>query len=56
MVGSNLIFAADGPKPKIVGRSQAAGPSLSEVLFMGDSVAVGEALPLAAAFNAGGVG
>ena len=33
----------------------AAGPGLSEVLFLGDSVAAGEALPLAAAFEAGGV-
>ncbi|MFI6934896.1 SGNH/GDSL hydrolase family protein [Streptomyces sp. NPDC050287] len=38
------------------GGGQSAGPGLSEVLFMGDSVAVGEALPLAAAFKAGGVG
>lgn len=32
----------------------AAGSSLSKVLFLGDSVAVGEAAPLAAAFKAGG--
>jgi len=31
------------------------GPGLSKVLFLGDSVAAGEALPLAAAFKAGGV-
>ncbi|WP_207939268.1 SGNH/GDSL hydrolase family protein [Actinomadura darangshiensis] len=33
-----------------------AGKGLSKVLFLGDSIAVGEALPLAAAFKAGGVG
>ncbi|MEU3648050.1 SGNH/GDSL hydrolase family protein [Lentzea sp. NPDC034063] len=33
-----------------------AGPKLSKVLFVGDSIAVGEALPLSAAFKAGGVG
>ena len=33
-----------------------AGPSLSKVLFLGDSIAVGEALPLTAAFRASGVG
>ena len=32
-----------------------AGPGLSKVLFLGDSIAVGEALPLAAAFKASGV-
>nr|CTQ95461.1 putative secreted protein [Kibdelosporangium sp. MJ126-NF4] len=32
------------------------GPGVSKVLFVGDSVAVGEALPLAAAFKASGVG
>ncbi|WP_237047730.1 SGNH/GDSL hydrolase family protein [Lentzea guizhouensis] len=32
------------------------GPGLSSVLFAGDSIAVGEALPLAAAFQASGVG
>jgi hypothetical protein len=32
-----------------------AGPGLSKVLFLGDSVAVGEALPLAEAFKASGV-
>jgi hypothetical protein len=41
------------------GRSTAtdapAGPGLSKVLFLGDSIAVGEALPLAAAFKASGV-
>jgi hypothetical protein len=31
------------------------GPGLSPVLFLGDSVAAGEALPLAAAFEASGV-
>jgi hypothetical protein len=33
-----------------------AGPGLAKVLFLGDSIAAGEALPLAAAFKAGGVG
>jgi hypothetical protein len=32
-----------------------AGPGLSRVLFLGDSIAAGEALPLAAAFTASGV-
>ncbi|GLY92496.1 hypothetical protein Airi02_104240 [Actinoallomurus iriomotensis] len=31
------------------------GPGLSKVLFLGDSIAAGEALPLAAAFKASGV-
>ncbi|GAA3584289.1 SGNH/GDSL hydrolase family protein [Amycolatopsis ultiminotia] len=31
-------------------------PGLSKVLFLGDSIAVGEALPMAAAFRAAGVG
>jgi hypothetical protein len=42
------------------GRSSATdtptGPGLSKVLFLGDSIAAGEALPLAAAFKASGVG
>ena len=33
-----------------------AGAGLSKVLFLGDSIAAGEALPLAAAFKAGGAG
>ncbi|QWF84276.1 SGNH/GDSL hydrolase family protein [Amycolatopsis sp. CA-230715] len=33
-----------------------AGGEQSKVVFLGDSVAVGEALPMAAAFKAGGVG
>jgi hypothetical protein len=33
-----------------------AGPGLSKVLFLGDSIAAGEALPLSAAFQASGVG
>jgi hypothetical protein len=33
-----------------------AGPGLSTVLFLGDSIAAGVALPLAAAFQASGVG
>ncbi|GAA2425670.1 SGNH/GDSL hydrolase family protein [Actinomadura vinacea] len=33
-----------------------AGPGLSKVLFLGDSIAQGEALPLTAAFKSGGVG
>ncbi|MEV4315653.1 SGNH/GDSL hydrolase family protein [Actinocrispum sp. NPDC049592] len=33
-----------------------ARPGLGKVLFVGDSIAVGEALPLAAAFQASGVG
>jgi hypothetical protein len=33
-----------------------AGPGLAKVLFLGDSVAAGEALPLAAAFEAADVG
>lgn len=41
------------------GRSTATdaptGPGLSKVLFLGDSIAAGEALPLAAAFKAAGV-
>lgn len=36
--------------------SASAGPGPSKVLFLGDSVAAGEALPLAAAFKASGVG
>lgn len=36
--------------------STAAGPGLSTVLFLGDSIAAGEALPLAAAFKASGTG
>ena len=31
------------------------GPGLSKVLFLGDSIAAGEALPMSAAFEAGGV-
>lgn len=42
------------------GRSTAsdtpAGPGLTKVLFLGDSIAAGEALPLAAAFKASGAG
>lgn len=39
------------------GQSAATGqaPGLNKVLLLGDSIAVGEALPLAAAFDAGGV-
>jgi hypothetical protein len=44
--GQSTVSAATGAP---------AGPGLSKVLFLGDSIAAGEALPVAAAFKAGGV-
>jgi hypothetical protein len=45
-----------GETPTTGGATHAAGgPGLSKVLFLGDSVAAGEALPLASAFKASGV-
>lgn len=38
------------------GSPASSGPGLTKVVFLGDSVAVGEAAPLAAAFKAGGTG
>lgn len=53
--------AADKTADQTAGRSGASGPAagpggsgLSKVLFLGDSVAAGEALPLSAAFEAAG--
>jgi hypothetical protein len=45
-----LLSAACSAQPEVP-----AGPGLSSVLLLGDSVAVGEALPLSAAFGASGV-
>ncbi len=45
-----------GAAPGTAAASGPAGPGLSKVLFYGDSVAVGEALPLAAAFKASNAG
>ncbi|MCO5994351.1 SGNH/GDSL hydrolase family protein [Actinoallomurus rhizosphaericola] len=52
--------ACSGDAPAATGTPRPAGatarPALSKVLFLGDSIAAGEALPLTAAFRAGGVG
>lgn len=52
LTGLLLATAACSGQPA----SEKPGGQQSKVLFLGDSVAVGEALPLAAAFKAGGVG
>jgi hypothetical protein len=52
LVGLLLITTACTNQPATTGRS--AEPGLGKVLFAGDSIAVGEALPLAAAFQASG--
>ncbi|MCO5971926.1 SGNH/GDSL hydrolase family protein [Actinoallomurus soli] len=52
--------ACSSGTPRATGTPRPAGatarPALSKVLFLGDSIAAGEALPLTAAFKAGGVG
>jgi hypothetical protein len=48
-----LTSACSGTTSTATG--QTTGPQLSTVLFLGDSIAAGEALPLAAAFTASGV-
>ncbi|MFJ9908922.1 SGNH/GDSL hydrolase family protein [Streptomyces sp. NPDC101152] len=52
---STATDAPGGQGPSKTATGSTAGPGLSKVLFLGDSIAAGEALPLAAAFKAGGV-
>lgn len=60
LTGLLLLTTACSGQSAATGRSAATGaptgPGLSKVLFLGDSIAAGEALPMAAAFKAGGVG
>ncbi|MGW4056945.1 SGNH/GDSL hydrolase family protein [Amycolatopsis sp. NPDC004747] len=49
-----LTAACSGGTTGTAPTTSGPAPALSKVLFAGDSVAVGEALPLAAAFRAGG--
>ncbi|WP_017559340.1 SGNH/GDSL hydrolase family protein [Nocardiopsis baichengensis] len=49
--GSSASEDAGAPE----GADASAGPGLSEVLLLGDSVAAGQALPMAEAFDASGV-
>jgi hypothetical protein len=53
-LAGSLLTAGCSGRPAAVGPATGAG--LAKVLFIGDSVAVGEALPLAAALRAGGTG
>lgn len=46
--------ASDGPETETTALPD-AGPGLSRVLMLGDSIAIGEALPLGFALDAGGV-
>ncbi|SES07128.1 hypothetical protein SAMN05216188_12127 [Lentzea xinjiangensis] len=59
LIGLLLLTTACSGQPTTSGTSGTSGatgaPGLAKVLFAGDSVAVGEALPLAAAFEASGV-
>ncbi|MFL6125400.1 SGNH/GDSL hydrolase family protein [Actinophytocola sp.] len=54
LAGLLLMTGACSPSPTAQAGTARAGQS--RVLLLGDSVAAGEALPLAAAFEAGGVG
>ncbi|WP_252438415.1 SGNH/GDSL hydrolase family protein [Pseudonocardia humida] len=57
LVGLLLLGAACTTPPAATATAPSpAPPGLSTVLLLGDSIAVGEALPLAAAFEASGVG
>ncbi len=50
-----LSTACSGQATTTTANGAAGAPGLAKVLFIGDSVAVGEALPMAAAFKASGV-
>lgn len=56
LAGLALATAACSAPPTPETSASAAGADQLKVLFLGDSIASGEALPLAAAFNAGGAG
>jgi hypothetical protein len=53
---TGLLLATAACSGQSVTTTKTAGAQQLEVLFLGDSIAAGEALPLAAAFKAGGVG
>ncbi|MER6989077.1 SGNH/GDSL hydrolase family protein [Saccharopolyspora hirsuta] len=55
LTGLLLLTAACSGDPATTGAPAGRGGGLSKVVLLGDSVAVGEALPMAAAFEASGV-
>jgi hypothetical protein len=55
LAGLLLLTACSGQSTVTGTPAPSAGPGLSKVLFLGDSVAEDQALPLAAAFEASGV-
>ncbi|WP_329254862.1 SGNH/GDSL hydrolase family protein [Actinoallomurus sp. NBC_01490] len=55
LTGLILLTTACSGRSSATGAPSASGSGLSKVLFLGDSIAAGEALPLAAAFKASGV-
>lgn len=56
LAGLLLLTSACSNQSNSATTDTTAGAGLSKVLFLGDSIAAGEALPLAAAFQASGVG
>jgi hypothetical protein len=53
---TGLLLLTTACSSRSTAADKPGGPGLAKVLFLGDSIAAGEALPLAAAFKASGVG